>query len=131
MAAGRLALLLDRFLKAKPRSSMTVRRYIVQRITAGLMVPLVLGHLALILYASSRGLTAAEILARTRGSMVALFYYGAFVLLAASHAAIGVRTIASEWTPLKGRVLDVLMWGFGLLLCVLGLRGVAAVVLPW
>lgn len=35
-----------------------------------------------------------------------------------------------EWTRLKGRELDVLMWGFGLLLALLGLRAVAAVVLP-
>jgi fumarate reductase subunit C len=52
-----------------------------------------------------------------------------FVLAAATHGAIGVRTIAAEWARLKGRQLDILMWGFGVLLAVLGLRAVAAVVL--
>ena len=45
------------------------------------------------------------------------------------HGAIGVRAVASEWTRLRGRALDILMWGFGILLAALGLRAVAAVVL--
>ena len=46
------------------------------------------------------------------------------------HGAIGVRAVASEWTRLRGYGLDALMWGFGLILAALGLRAVAAVVLP-
>lgn len=110
---------------------MTVRRFIVQRLTAALMVPLVLGHLILIHYATSRGLTAADILARTRGSVLALFYYGVFTMLAAAHAAVGVRTLLAEWTPLEGRSLDIAMWAAGIGLAALGARAVAAVVLPW
>jgi hypothetical protein len=46
------------------------------------------------------------------------------------HGAIGFRAIASEWTPLKGKgALDALMWSFGIVLALLGLRAVAAVVL--
>ena len=45
-------------------------------------------------------------------------------------ASIGLRVIAAEWAGLRGRNLDILMWGFGALLAVLGLRAVAAVVLP-
>jgi fumarate reductase subunit C len=57
-------------------------------------------------------------------------FYGLFVLAVSVHGAIGVRAIASEWTPLKGKsALDALMWGFGIALAVLGLRAVAAVVL--
>jgi len=52
------------------------------------------------------------------------------VLAAATHGAIGVRTIASEWAGLRGGKLDLLMWGFGLTLATLGLRAVAAVLLP-
>ena len=52
------------------------------------------------------------------------------MLAVSVHGAIGVRAIASEWTPLKGKsALDALMWGFGIALAVLGLRAVAAVVL--
>jgi fumarate reductase subunit C len=107
-----------------------VRLYVLQRATAAIMAPLVLVHLALIFHATRGGLSAAEILGRTRGSLGWGLYYGLFVLAAATHAAIGVRSVAAEWTPLAGRRLDVLMWGSGLLLAVLGLRAVAAVVLP-
>ena len=109
---------------------MNVRLYILQRATALIMAPLVLAHIAVIFYASNRGLSAAEILGRTRGSIGWGAFYGLFVLAAATHGAIGVRTVASEWAGLKGRGLDALMWGFGLILAALGLRAVAAVVLP-
>ena len=48
---------------------MNVRLYILQRATAAIMAPLVLAHLVVIFYATSRGLSAAEILGRTRGSI--------------------------------------------------------------
>ena len=109
---------------------MNVRLYILQRATAAIMGPLVLAHLVVIFYATSRGLSAAEILGRTRGSVGWGLFYGLFVLAVSVHGAIGVRAIASEWTPLKGKsALDALMWGFGIALAVLGLRAVAAVVL--
>lgn len=109
---------------------MTLRLYVWQRLTAALMVPFMAGHLALVLYATGGGLSAAEILGRTRGSIGWAAFYGFFVLLAAVHASIGVRVVASEWTRLRGRGLDALMWGLGLLLLILGLRAIAAVVLP-
>jgi fumarate reductase subunit C len=108
---------------------MNVRLYVLQRATAAVMVPLVLAHLVLIFYATSRGLSATEILGRTRGSIGWGAFYALFVLAAAAHGAIGVRVVASEWTPLRGRRLDILMWGVGLVLAVLGLRAVVAVVL--
>jgi fumarate reductase subunit C len=108
---------------------MNVRLYVLQRATAVIMAPLVLAHLVVIYYATSRGLSAAEILRRTRGSIGWGLFYGLFVLAAATHGAIGVRAVASEWTGLRGRQLDALMWGVGLVLGALGLRAVAAVVL--
>ena len=107
---------------------MNVRLYILQRATAAIMAPLVLVHLVLIFYASSRGLSAADILARTRGSVGWGLFYGLFVLAAAMHAAIGVRVVAGEWLRLKGTGLEALMWSVGLILATLGLRAVAAVV---
>jgi len=109
---------------------MNVRLYILQRATAAIMAPLVLVHIAVIYYATSRGLSAAEILGRTRGSVGWAAYYTLFVLAASVHGAIGVRAVASEWTSLRGLRLDALAWGFGLVLVVLGLRAVAAIVLP-
>jgi fumarate reductase subunit C len=108
---------------------MNVRLYVLQRATAVIMAPLVLAHLVIIFYATSRGLSAAEVLGRTRGSIGWGLFYGVFVLAAATHGAIGLRAVLSEWSPLKGRQLDALMWVFGIFLAALGLRAVAAVVL--
>jgi succinate dehydrogenase subunit C len=107
-----------------------VRLYLWQRLTAALMVPLVLVHLALIFYAMRKGLSAADILSRTRGSVAWAAFYGVFVVAAAVHAPIGLRTVLAEWTPLGARPRDLAAVAFGLLLLVLGLRAVAAVVLP-
>ena len=108
---------------------MNVRLYILQRGSAALMLPLVLLHLGIIFYASRRGLSAADIFARTRGSLFWGSFYAAFVVAAATHAAIGVRSIAAEWIGLRGAALEVWMWSFGLLLATLGFIAVAAVVL--
>ena len=112
---------------------MSIRLYLLQRLTAALMVPLIVGHLIVIVYASRNGISAAEILGRTRGSVAAGLYYGMFVVLASVHAAIGVRGVLREWGPRAlartPRVLDAAMWGLGLVLLLLGLRAVKAVVL--
>ncbi len=102
--------------------------YFVQRSSALLLAPLVLIHIVVILYAIRGGLSGAEILGRTRGSILWGGYYGIFVVLAALHAPIGVRNVLREWTTWRGRSLDAVMVVFGLLLLALGLRGVFAVV---
>ena len=109
---------------------MNVRLYVWQRATAALIVPLLLVHLAVIFYASRKGLSAADILARTRGSLAWASFYGVFVAAIAVHAPIGLRTVLTEWTPLPPRARDAVVVLFGLMLAVLGFRAVAAVVLP-
>ena len=99
---------------------MSLRLYMMQRMTALLMAPLVIGHLAVMIYAIQGGLSAAEILSRTRGSLMWFLFYGTFVVAVAVHAAIGVRTVAQEWAGMKGAVLDCVMWITGLGLFVLG-----------
>jgi len=106
-----------------------VRLYVWQRSTAALMVPLVLVHVVVIFYATRKGMTAADILARTRGSIAWASFYSVFVAAAAIHAAIGVRNILTEWSPLNERRAGILSIVFGALLLLLGLRAVAAVVL--
>ncbi len=108
---------------------MNVRLYVWQRLTAALMAPLVLVHIALIFYATRKGLSAGDILARTRGSVAWALFYGTFVCAVAVHASIGVRTVLAEWSPLPARVRDLFVVAFGLVLLALGLRAVAAVVL--
>ena len=104
------------------------RLYLLQRGSALLLGPLVLIHLGLILYAINDGLSAAEILERTRGSLAWAVFYGVFVLAAAVHAPIGLRNLAREWLFWRGASLDLATFVFGLILLALGLRAVWAVV---
>jgi fumarate reductase subunit C len=101
--------------------------YILQRGSALVMAPLVLLHLVVILYAVGGGLSAAEILARTRSTLLWPVIYGLFVVAAAIHAAIGLRVVLREWTEWRGRSLDAAALAFALLLLVLGLRAVQAI----
>lgn len=107
-----------------------LRLYVIQRTTAMLMVPLILAHLLIIFYATQSGISAANILARTSGSLGWAVFYGVFVVLASVHGAIGVRTVLREWTSLRGGALDAFMMTFAALLMVLGARAVIAVTLP-
>ncbi|MBX2856806.1 MAG: succinate dehydrogenase [Rhodobacteraceae bacterium] len=104
-----------------------VRLYLLQRLTALMMIPLVLGHLVVMVYAVQGGLTAAEILSRTQGSLVWGGFYGAFVLAASIHGAIGLRAISAEVLGLRGVGLTALSWGVFLTLLLLGVRAVYAV----
>ena len=52
-----------------------LRLYLLQRITALIMAPLVIGHIIVMIIAVQDGLSAEEILGRTQGSVRwALFY---------------------------------------------------------
>ncbi|MEO1364325.1 MAG: succinate dehydrogenase [Pseudomonadota bacterium] len=106
---------------------LSLRLYMLQRITALLMAPLVAGHLAVMIYAIQGELSAAEILGRTQGSILWFLFYGTFVIAVAVHGAIGLRTIAFEWGGLRGRALEAFMWVTGLGLFALGARAVWAV----
>ena len=108
---------------------LTVRLYMLQRITALLMAPLVLGHLAVMIYAVQGGLSAAEILGRTQGSVAWLLFYGAFVIAVSIHAAIGLRVVVHEVLGLKGMLLDLFTWAIAAALFLLGGRAVLAVTL--
>lgn len=105
-----------------------LRLYMAQRLSALVMAPFVLIHLGVIIYAVQGGLSAAEILSRTQGSVFWTLFYGGFVVAASVHGAIGLRVIAREWLGLGGRVLEASMWLAGGLLMSLGMRAVLAVV---
>ena len=104
-----------------------VRLYLLQRLSAMVMAPLVLGHLALIVYAVQGGLSAAEILGRTRGSAFWGAYYGLFVLAVSVHAAIGLRVIAAETLGVRGAVLRWATVGVFVALLLMGAWAVYAV----
>ena len=102
--------------------------FLVHRVSAGLLVPFIIVHLVGILLAVRGGLTAAEILGRTRGSFGWGGFYALFVALAVVHGSIGMRNVLRDWTLWRGRSLDIAMLVLGAVLLLAGLRAVAAVV---
>jgi fumarate reductase subunit C len=105
----------------------SARLFLLQRASAFVLAVAVAVHLGTILYAVRGGLSAGEILARTHGNLAFLAFYGLFVLAVTVHAPIGLRNVLREWTPWRGRSLDIALALFALLLLVLGLRAVFAV----
>jgi fumarate reductase subunit C len=101
--------------------------WLAQRASAAMLAVCVVVHLALILYAVRGGLSAAEVLGRTRGSLAWLAFYLVFVLAAAVHAPIGLRAILREWTSWRGASLDVCVAGVGAFLAIIGVRAALAV----
>lgn len=106
-----------------------MRLYMLQRLSALLMAPLVLGHLATMIYAVQNGLSAAEILERTQGSVFWGLFYGLFVIAVAVHAAIGLRVVMFETGLIPEAWLDGFTWAVGAFLFLFGARAVVAVVL--
>ena len=101
--------------------------WLAQRASAAVLALCVLVHLATMIVAVRGGLTAAEILGRTRGSAGWMVFYGIFVVAVAIHAPLGVRTVFAEVRGGHARGIDVAMVAFALVLLGLGIRAVAAV----
>jgi fumarate reductase subunit C len=108
---------------------MSALLFLAQRASAAVLAFAVTAHLATIIYATRGGLTAAEVLGRTRGNGAFLALYVVFVLAVAIHAPIGLRNILREWTAWRGRSLDIALAAFAALLLVLGLRASLALYL--
>jgi fumarate reductase subunit C len=100
------------------------RLFLVQRLSALVLAPLVIVHLGLVIYAIRGGLSAEEILSRTQGSAGWLAFYALFVVAASVHAPIGLRNVLSEWTALPRRAVDAGCLLAGLASLALGLRAV-------
>ncbi len=103
------------------------RRWYWQRISAMVLAVCVIVHLAVIVYAVRGGLSAAEILGRTRGDWAWAAFYCVFVLAAVAHVPIGLANIGREWLGFSERLAWWLARGVAVLLLGLGLRAVVAV----
>jgi len=101
--------------------------WMAQRATAAVLAVCVVVHLATIIYAVQGGLSAAEILGRTRGNAGWLAFYSLFVCAAAIHAPIGLRPVLGEWLHWRGASREVFLVLFSLLLLMIGMRAVLAV----
>ena len=80
--------------------------FIVQRLSGAVLAAFVALHLVGIGYAVQDGLSVAEISGRVQGHLLWIVFYGAFVVVALGHAAIGLRNILIEMLKLPGRVID-------------------------
>ncbi len=109
-------------------SRLEARLWLAHRLSGLLLGVLVVVHIATIVVAVQGGLSAAEILGRTRGSVAWGGFYGVFVLAAALHGAIGVRSFVREMSPWRGISLDWSALAFWLLLLILGFRAVGGVI---
>lgn len=114
-------------------SDAAIRRQVLiwtaQRVSAAVLAVCVVVHLALIVYAVRGGLTAAEILGRTRGSIAWGTFYFVFVTAIAIHAPIGLRNVVAEMARDHAERYDWLMHLAGLLLFLAGLRAVYGVII--
>ena len=103
--------------------------WILQRASAAILALCVTVHLFTIVYAVRGGLSAAEILARTKGNHAWLVFYAIFVLAVAVHAPVGLRAVAGEWLGWRGRSRDAAAFVFAALLAWAGMRAILAVFL--
>lgn len=101
--------------------------WLAQRASAAVLALCVLVHIIVMVYAVRGGLSAAEILGRTRGNAGWAAFYALFVLAVAVHAPIGLRAVAAEWFGWRGRSAAICLHFFGFVLLALGLRAVWAV----
>jgi len=101
--------------------------WVVQRASAAVLGLCVLVHLGTMIYAVRGGLTAAEILSRTRGSGIWLAFYTMFVLAITVHVPIGLRAVLGEWLGWRGAGRNWLLVLFALAIAFTGMRAVLGV----
>jgi len=101
--------------------------WVAQRASAAVLALCVVVHLGTMIYAIRGGLSAAEILSRTRGSVGWLAFYTVFVLAVTVHTPIGLRSVLLEWGKWRGPSRDIVLLGLAMLLAGLGMRAVFGV----
>ena len=99
-----------------------------QRISAMVLALCVVVHVGVMIVAVQGGLSAAEILGRTRGSVAFGLFYTVFVLACAVHVPIGLARVCEEWLRMN-RLLSVTVAKLAtIVILFLGLRAVYGVV---
>ncbi len=101
--------------------------WVAQRASAAVLALCVVVHLLTIIYAVRGGLTGAEILERTRGSVSWFAFYSLFVLAVTIHVPIGLRSVCIEWLRWRGRSRDFALLLFAGVLAWTGMHAVLAI----
>jgi fumarate reductase subunit C len=100
------------------------RRWLIQRVSAMVLAVAVIVHLGVIIMATQNGLSAAEIVGRIQGNVGWMVFYIVFVIAAALHAPIGLRTVIREATGMHGRWPGFISGTIGVLMLIMGLQAV-------
>lgn len=103
--------------------------WVAQRASAAVLALCVVVHLATMIYAVRGGLTAAEILSRTQGSLAWLAFYSLFVLAIVVHVPIGLRAVLGEWLGWRSPSRDIALLLFAAVIAWTGMRAVLGVFL--
>ena len=103
------------------------RRWYWQRISAMVLALCVVLHIAGMIYALRGGLSAAEILARTRGNFFFAAFYATFVLACVVHVPIGLMRVCEEWLGMARFFAATTARLASILILFLGLRAVVGV----
>ena len=101
--------------------------WVAQRASAAVLGVCVLVHLFTMIYAVRGGLSAAEILNRTHGSVTWFAFYSLFVLAIVVHVPIGLRAVLGEWLGWRSQSRDWVLVFFSLILGIMGMRAAVAV----
>ena len=103
------------------------RRWYWQRISAMVLALCVVLHIAGMIYAVRGGLSAAEILARTRGNFFFAAFYATFVLACVVHVPIGLMRVCEEWLGINRYLAATTAKLASIVILFLGLRAVYGV----
>jgi fumarate reductase subunit C len=101
-----------------------VKLWFAQRLSAAVLAVCVVIHLITIFYAVHSGLSAAEILGRTRGNFAFALFYIVFVVSAAVHGPIGLMRISQEWLSWRGPMLNLCCLILGVFMFAAGMLAV-------
>ena len=101
--------------------------FVLQRLSALVMAPMVLLHLGVILYATRAGLSAESILSRTGSTWLWPAFYALFVVAVSVHVPIGLRNVLREWTGLGRGAVNGIAIASAAACLILGMRAVWAV----
>jgi fumarate reductase subunit C len=101
--------------------------WVAQRASAAVLAVCVVVHLFTIIYAVRGGLTGAEILERTRGSVGWFAFYSLFVLAVTIHVPIGLRSVCLEWLRWRGPSRDFVLILFAAILAWTGMQAVLSI----
>lgn len=106
-----------------------IKLWLAHRLTGMALGLFVIIHIITMIVVIQGGLSAAEIMERTSSNILVVIFYGLFVIAAAIHGSLGLRTVAQEVLSWRGSSLNFVILVFFALLCVLGMVAIKGLVL--